>query len=94
MVIGVATGGVFDLSVSGVTLQLETGGLIVSLLGGEPAKAAPLSKPTTPKPTTPKAPLTLIASRRRLRTAPSLRRGGPIFPALRTTIRSRLENFS
>jgi hypothetical protein len=89
LVIGVATGGVFDLSVSGVTLQFETGGLIWSLLGGEPAKAAPLSKPIAPK-----APLTLIASRRRLRTAPSLRHGGEIFPALRTTIRSRLEKLS
>jgi len=84
--IGVATGGVFDRSVSGITLQFDTGGLIWSLLGGEPADADALSKPTTPK-----APLTLIASRRRLRTAPSLRRGGLIFPALRTTIRSLLE---
>jgi hypothetical protein len=68
-VIGVATGGVFDVSVSGVRLQFETGGFILSAGSDEVptwANTGQLSEATTakalPMPT---------ASRRTLRTAPS-----------------------
>jgi hypothetical protein len=78
-VIGVATGGVFDLSVSGVTLQFETGGLILSAGSDEVPTGAWADTGQLSKATTAKALPMPTASRRTLRIAPSLRLDGIIF---------------